>query len=137
MTCALSWILIKILKPQLDILPVGYVLAQIVYIIIARRALLYDVAETVVDSMVQEESVGFISFDFKYRYLGSNSVARKLIPSLENLAVDGEFGRDESEKTIIGYLERFKNDPSDNAFVYVADDKFFDATINYLYNSRE
>ena len=134
--CALSWILIKILKPQLEILPVGYVLAQIVYIIIARRALLYDVAETVVDSMVQEESVGFISFDFKYRYLGSNSVARKLIPSLENLAVDGEFGRDESEKTIIGYLERFKNDPSDNAFVYVADNKFFDATINYLYNSR-
>jgi putative two-component system response regulator len=136
LTCALSWILIKILKPQLEILPVGYVLAQIVYIIIARRALLYDVAETVVDSMVQEESVGFISFDFKYRYLGSNSVARKLIPSLENLAVDGEFGRDESEKTIIGYLERFKNDPSDNAFVYAADDKFFDATINYLYNSR-
>ena len=134
--CALSWILIKILKPQLEILPVGFVLAQIVYIIIARRALLYDVAETVVDSMVQEESVGFISFDFKYRYLGSNSVARKLIPSLENLAVDGEFGRDESEKTIIGYLERFKNDPSDNAFVYAADDKFFDATINYLYNSR-
>ncbi len=134
--CALSWILIKILKPQLEILPVGFVLAQIVYIIIARRALLYDVAETVVDSMVQEESVGFISFDFKYRYLGSNSVARKLIPSLENLAVDGEFGRDESEKTIIGYLERFKNDPSDNAFVYVADDKFFDATINFLYNSR-
>ena len=136
LTCALSWILIKILKPQLEILPVGYVLAQIVYIIIARRALLYDVAETVVDSMVQEESVGFISFDFKYRYLGSNSVARKLIPSLENLAVDGEFGRNESEKTIIGYLERFKNDPSDNAFVYAADDKFFDATINYLYNSR-
>ncbi len=136
LTCALSWILIKILKPQLEILPVGYVLAQIVYIIIARRALLYDVAETVVDSMVQEESVGFISFDFKYRYLGSNSVARKLIPSLENLAVDGEFGRDESEKTIIGYLERFKNDPSDNAFVYAADDKFFDSTINYLYNSR-
>lgn len=145
LTCALSWILIKILKPQLEILPVGYVLAQVVYIIIARRALLYDVAETVVDSMVHEESVGFISFDFKYRYLGSNSVARKLIPSLESLAVDSVFGRNESEKTIIGFLERFRNDPYDNVFVYAAndkgcenrdDEKYYDATINYLYNNH-
>ena len=144
MTCALSWGLIKIFKPRVEFLPVGYVLAQIVYIIIARRSILYDVAETVVDSMVQEESIGFISFDFKYRYLGSNSVARKLIPSLETIAVDEEFGRDLSEKTIIGYLERFRDDPSDNTFIYTlnaqgddshAKERYFDATINYLYNS--
>ena len=145
LSCVVTYFMNKVLKFPVDVLPVGYVLAQIVYIIIARRALLYDVAETVVDSMIHEESIGFISFDFKYRYLGSNSVARKLIPSLEDLAVDEEFGRNTSEKTIIGYLEIFRNDPFDNTFVYTVnntedDDKancrFFDATINYLYNNR-
>ena len=136
LTCVITHFVTRISKVQLEALPVGYVLAQIVYIIIARRALLYDVAETVVDSMVQEESIGFISFDFTYRYLGSNSVARKLIPSLETLAVDDKFGRNASEKTIIGFLESFRNDPSDNTFVYSVNDRFFDVTINYLFNSK-
>lgn len=132
----------KVLRSPVDMVPLSYVLAQIIYLVIAHRACLYDVADTVIDSMVQETELGYISFDFKYRYLGCNNVAKKLVPRLEKIAVDDVFGYDPSEKKILHYLDSFKADHSDNTFLYTFkspegnpdNDKFYNVNVNYLYD---
>ncbi len=127
-----------------DLMPLGYLLAQIMYIIISARMNLYDIAETAVESMVRERQIGYASFDFKYRYLGSNETARELMPELEELAVDDIITKNPSQKKFCHYLDSFREDPEQNLFVYTlhsedgdADkDRIYNVQVNFLYGGR-
>mgnify|MGYP002853206038 CR=1 FL=1 len=140
--CMMSYFVNKVVQSPLEMVPLGYVIAQVLYLIIAHRACLYDVAETVIDSMVQEKSIGYISFDFKYRFLGCNAVAAKIVPRLEKIAVDDVFGYEPSEKKILHYLDSFKAKHTDNTFLYTVkskdgnpeNDLFYSVNVNYLYD---
>ncbi|MCR5048223.1 MAG: HD domain-containing protein [Saccharofermentans sp.] len=126
---------------DIEFVPVGYCMAQVMYLLIAYRVNLYDVGDTVIDSMVQEEEIGYISFDFKNRYLGSNAVARKIVPELNDVAVDEAFGYKPSERKIRHFLEAFKQDPSNNTGILTVhdednhdNDRYYAVNVNYLYD---
>lgn len=140
--CMLSFFVGRRLYSRIDVVPLGYVLAQILYIIIANRMTLYDVADTVIDSMVQERQLGYVSFDFRNRYLGSNETARLLMPELEFLAVDDVLGDQPFEKKLRHFLDSFRKDPERKVFLHVLhskdgneeNDRFFNVNVNYLYD---
>ncbi len=135
----------RLLHIPVDVYPIGYVLALVVYIIISNRISLYNVNETVVESMVREREIGYVSFDFKERYLGSNHMAQLLMPELLLLAVDDKLGDSPSEKRLRHYLDSFKEDNLKNEFVYTLhrneedpeEDRIFNVNVNYLYNGSK
>lgn len=138
----LSYFVGKRIYNRVDLIPVGYLVAQIMYLVISARMNLYDIADTVVDSMVQEKAVGYISFDFDYRYLGSNETARQLVPELNHLAVDERVGYKPSERKIRHYLDSFRENPENNQFKYTLhdpdgnadNDKIYNVNVSYLYD---
>ena len=65
----------RMFHSSVDVYPIAYVLALVVYLIIVNRLSLYNVNETVIDSMVRGREIGYASFDFKYRFLGANETA--------------------------------------------------------------
>ena len=103
--CVISYFVERLIHAPFDIYPAGYLFAQVIYIFIANRLSLYSVNDAVIESMVKERSIGYASFDFKYRYLGSNEVARELVPELASLAVDEHLGSSSAEQDIVGYLD--------------------------------
>ena len=116
--CVLCYFGVKINGTPIELVPVGYLLAQIVYIIIANRMSLYDVGDTAIDSMLRDKAIGYISFDLKNRYLGSNETACFIIPEIKDLAVDNVFGYSAAERKVRHFLESYKKDPKNNSFVY-------------------
>ena len=68
--------------------PTTYLFAQLVYLFIIRRMTLYQIGETVVESMVRSGGTGFISIDFKQRFLGANETAKKIFPVLKDMPID-------------------------------------------------
>jgi len=142
--CILSFFGGRKITGQIDLLPIGYVLAQFIFLMIAYRLNLYDVSETAIDSMVRERSIGYISFDFKCRYLGSNEVARKLVPELNNLAVDEILGYKPTERKVRHFLDGFQKNPENNLFAYTLhdeggnpeNDKIYNVNVNYLYEGN-
>ncbi len=137
-----SYFIVRQIHRQMDLMPVGYLFAQIMYIIICERMNLYDVADTAIDSMVQEQAIGYISVDFRSRYLGSNERAKQLIPELRLLAVDGTLGDSFSDRRLLHYLEHFREDPAHNSFVFTQaaaegnheNDRIYNVSVNYLYD---
>ena len=127
---------------RMDLMPLGYLLAQIMYIVISARLNLYDVADTVVDSMVREQAIGYISFDDRCRYLGSNETAKRLAPELSSLAVDGVIGNNPAEKEIRRFLDCFREDPEANLFTYTLHspdgdpekDRIYNVNVSFLYD---
>lgn len=119
-------------------IPVSYVFAQIMYIIIIHRICLYDITDSGIDSLVKTGDTGFISFDFKYRYLGSNETAKQMIPILRDLTVDKPMYKSpEFKARAEKWLDDFEYDETHNEVHYHKDDKSFLITINYLFDGRK
>ena len=128
---------------KLELLPLAYDIALIVYLAIVYRIGLYSVTDTAIDSLVQTGSTGFLSVDFKLNYLGSNETAKTIFPELNELTVDrplanNAFMRDNVTK----WLEAFADDET-NSEVHIKRDigagrgeRSFLVTITYLYNGR-
>ena len=139
--CIASYFVGRNVSKYFDPVPVGYVLAQIMFIIIIKRINLYDVGNTAIDTMLREKSVSYISFDLKYRYLGSDAYAKKLVPELSSLAVDDVIGYSERERKLRHFLDSFKENNKNNAFVYIVhddiedDDRIYNVNVNNIYES--
>ena len=138
----IGFFLNSILGRKIDIMPVMYVLAQIVYLFIIRRMSLYNVIENVIETMAQSGETGFISIDKRLNYLGSNQTARKIFPALEDLRVDSSITKEASFKgNIIHWLSVFdkNNDQKRNLYLLKdmkdeENDKMYAVEINYLYD---
>ena len=127
----LSYFMRKLLPDGLDAMPLSYVFAQVMYLIIVHRLSLYDVTDLGVDTLVNKGDTGFMSFDFDDNYLGSNEMARKVFPMLNDINVDSYAGRYiQIKKTILTWLDDFKKDESKNRVYYEIDDKIYLITIS-------
>ncbi len=141
--CVLAYfVLLKVFGSGVDLVPLGYVIAELIYLLIAYRMNLYDVSDTVIDSYVHEQKVGYISFDFGYRYLGSNSVAKRIVPGLAEVPVDRFLGSTPALQKIRHYLDSFRKNTAENVFVHPVRDgsgnpdnnRIYSAHVNYLYD---
>ena len=125
---------------QVDLIPLGYVLAQFIYLVIAYRVNLYNVSDTVIDSMVRERAIGYASFDFKYRYLGSNEMARSIVPEMSLMAVDEILGYQPAERKLRHFMDGFSKDQKNSLYVYTVKDhggkgeeeRFYNVNVSYL-----
>ncbi len=127
----------KALPDGVDAMPLSYVFAQVMYLIIVHRLCLYDITDLGVDSLIQKGDTGFVSFDFDGRYLGSNESAQKVFPVLKDINVDTNPGRLEPVKdTLFKWLEEFKRDETKDHFYHEVQDKIYLITIRYLYDGK-
>ena len=143
--CVMTYVgFIKIGGSNVDLVSLGYIIAEFTYLLIAHRVNLYDVSNTVIDSYVQEQKVGYASFDFDLRYLGSNDVAKKLMPELAEVAVDEKFTDKPSQRRMCHFLNSFKQSPENNEFVYTVhgadgneeEDRIYNVNVNFLYDGK-
>ena len=140
-----SLFIMKKIMPDIEFVPLGYVLAQIVYLFIIRRVNLYDVSETAIDSMVHEQGIAYITCDFRRRYLGSNTAAEKIVPELSGKSIDETIGYKPAEQKIRHFLDSFEEAEKNNAFMYTVhaksdnpdDEKIYNVSVGYLYDGSK
>jgi response regulator RpfG family c-di-GMP phosphodiesterase len=134
----------RLISSKIEIIPILYVVAQLVYLLIIRRITFYNINETVIDSMVQTGETGLISFDLGYRYLGSNETAKEIIPGLKDLHVDQNLIECEFlNHNVLHWIKHFK-DEAESKNLYVVRDpeneennKAYIVDVNYLYHGSK
>ncbi len=135
----------NVIAKHMDFAPLIYNFAQITFLLIIRRMSLYNIDDTVVDSMVQTGDTGYISIDFKHIYLGSNETAKDIIPELRELRVDQSIDYTEALKDNISHwIRHFENDSDVTKNLYVKrdpeneeNDQIYSVNINYLYTGAK
>ena len=128
----------KKLIESFELIPVSYVFAQVMYLVIVSRISLYDITDTAIDSVVQNGEAGFISIDYGYHYLGSNETAKEIMPILRELTVDLSIRRRKSFGDLVTpWLEGYQQDPAKNTALYEKDDRIYLVTISPLFNNRK
>lgn len=124
-----------------ELTPIGYLMFEIIYLIIAYRVVLYNVNDSVIESMVQNGDTGIISFDYKYRYLGSNKTAKKIFPKLNDLTIDSSLEQDyEYGKIFLHWIKSFSTGEK-NEFVHIChdekgDSRYYNVNVGDLFDGR-
>lgn len=121
---------------RLEMLPLSNVLSQIVFLLVIRRMCLYDITDSGIDSLIETGETGFISFDLKYNYLGSNTTARRILPQLTELTVDHPIDNEELKEIILPRITRFREDDLNDKSYYETNDRIYLIDVNHLYDGR-
>lgn len=118
---------------DIDLEVVSYLIAQVIYLIIIRRLNMYDISDTLVDSLVQKGDVGFMSFDFNYNFLGSNETAREIFPELNNIKVDSSIVNTGLKDSVYAWLKKCNDENKVMDQQYQKDNRYYQVSINYLF----
>ncbi len=129
---------------DVELVPLSYVFAQVMYLLIVHRMVLYDVSDMVIESMVETGDTAFLTLDFKHHYLGSNEKMRSIIPALNTLAIDQSINEvKELKENVVHWLKHFEEDESAGKNMFVlrdpedeSKDQMFLVNVNYLYDGR-
>ena len=129
---AFFWGRIAILN--FELLPLTYVLDEIIFLVIASRTSLYDVNNVAGDSLAEQGDIGLALFDFDMCYLGCNEAALKYVPAFEDQHVDAMLrGDDKYIRYIKEWLIYFRDDvKGDEAHIIKSDDKYTSFDVDYL-----
>ena len=127
----------KIFHFKVDFMPLSYISCEVVLLIISRRIVLYDVTETVIETIAFNGKTGFVSFDDAFNYLGSNQFAKNIYPELSDLKVDDSILKNaELNNEIVGKIRDYIINPKKNSFLKNYKDQIFQIDINKLFDGR-
>ena len=133
----LTFFIGKFFHLRVDLLPLSYVLCEIVLLMISRRIVLYDVTETVIETIAFNGKTGFVSFDDSFNYLGSNQIAKNIYPELDDLKVDDSvLKHPELSRDIIENIRKYVINPKKNSFHKDFGEQIYQVDINKLFDGR-
>ena len=133
----LTFFIGKFFHLRVDLLPLSYVLCEIVLLMISRRIVLYDVTETVIETIAFNGKTGFVSFDDSFNYLGSNQIAKNIYPELDDLKVDDSvLKHPELSRDIIENIRKYVINPKKNSFHKDFGEQIYQVDINKLFDGK-
>jgi len=133
----LTFFIGKFFNLRVDLLPLSYVLCEIVLLMISRRIVLYDVTETVIETIAFNGKTGFVSFDDSFNYLGSNQIAKNIYPELDDLKVDDSvLKHPELSRDIIENIRKYVINPKKNSFHKDFGEQIYQVDINKLFDGK-
>ncbi len=134
-TALICYFLGSKLIPGVDLMPLSYDLGILIYLFIVNRASMYEINESAVDSLVQKGETGFISFDYHFRYLGSNDTAKEFFPELKNIMLEDHLTDIIPIKyDLERWVEDYSEDESKDVILYEKNGMYYNIRIAHLYN---
>ncbi len=124
------------LPTGVELIPVAYLVDQVAYLFVARRMVLYDVSDVAVESLAEQGETGFVSFDFKLRFLGCNETAARIFPALKELMVDQPIAANPAMQDCLRWLEAFRADETRDTFHHQDGDRVFLLRVTWLFEGH-
>ncbi len=101
-----GFLLGRALSLPVELLPMTYVLTQVLLLVMSGRLKMYSITDVAVSTAMQEERTGFASFDHKRRFLGCNPPAAEYFPEFDRIYVDKQLPENEPSTALIkGWLD--------------------------------
>ena len=127
----------KIFFKNFDLLPFGYVVCEVMLLLIMRRIALCDVTGSIIETIALNGETGFISFNYEFGYLGSNPLARQIFPALNNLKVDTIASKNpEINAEIISNIKEYIINEDKDHFYKNYKDKIYQIDIKRMYDEK-
>ena len=113
-TC-MSYVCERVFSLDLELVPVAYIISELIFIGLIRKISKYEITESVAASLAQNSKHGYIVFNRKGKYIGSNETAKVFFPMLTEQRIDSYLSE---EKTPVLYEKIVKRMNASNDVEY-------------------
>lgn len=138
MLIIIAFLIGKVFHPAFELLPLSYMLAQILFLIVMSKINLYDVSGSAAANVSERGDIGFASFDLKKRYLGCNETAAECLPELNTMYIDKILVSDNGTLSKILYcIEKLNNGESMPYFYVRQNEVTYKVTAGYIYSGEK
>jgi len=123
---------------DIDLLPVAYIITQIVFLLISDRITLYDGRISLSNFVSSSDYMGYVSFDKKRRFLQHNEIAADFIPEFAKQEIDKRINNDiPLFKTLNQWFDLVEQTGLNLHTNYAYNDKIYHFRIGYLYLNKK
>ena len=128
----------KVLVKNVDLMPFGYVMCELILLFIMRRIALCDVTGSIIETIALNGETGFVSFNYEFEYLGSNALARKIFPALNELKVDTSAAKNpQIDLEIISNIKEYIINEKKDHFFKKFENKIYQIDIKRMYDEKK
>ena len=124
----------KYIGGEFEMAAPSFIISGIIYLIIVDKTCLYDVDDTVIDTLIEQGSTGYLTFDFSHNYLGSTVMAKKLLPQLKVAQVDKPLKNTELHDKVEEWLADFNKDEVSRDLYDKYNGRIYLVRVRYLYD---
>jgi len=105
----------RIFKTTLELVPIAYIIYECIFVLLIRKISQYEITESVAASIGENSKHGYIVFNKKGQYIGSNETAEVFFPMLKVQRIDSYL---DEEKTPVLYEKIVKRIQSADTVQY-------------------
>ena len=116
----------RILKLKHDYITIAFVITEIAILILLRRIKLYNVKAMSINALEESKESGFVLYDFKFRYLGGDEMAKTWFPELKELKVDRKIRQTKTD-FMVQLSEWYDNSSDETVKYFQRDSKIIEA----------
>ncbi|WP_407443720.1 HD domain-containing phosphohydrolase [Fibrobacter sp.] len=125
-----SFLVSRVLENDMLVMPIVYVLNQIIFLYLCANVKWYDIVGSVLETIEEDNDLAYISFSTKGLYLGCNDIAEKFFPKIKECRVDWPLSSgSELGRLFNQWLDRVKNSPALNSFEFSLGDRHYKCVV--------
>lgn len=120
---SIMYIVPKLCHIDQETMPFSFTILDILFVIIFRRASIYDMSGNLMRVYEQRSEYGYLALDRKYRLVGASDFTMSLFPELRNIRLDSKIDIPCCDLTdkLLPWVYEWKNN-NDKTFVYTKGD---------------
>ena len=120
------------------LMPVVYLLVELIMLTIVHRIGKYDIEATVRDTLEYQNESAYISFSKDLNYIGCNDIASFFFPVLDTFRVDAKIREsDKLGSILLGFIEKFKSADLCQVDYFFYNEKHFKCVLRNLYHGTK
>ncbi len=123
---------------DVELAPAGYILAEVLFLIIAHRVRLYNITGDIAVNVLEEGADGLICFDMEKKLLISNKTAQYMVPALKDARPDHMLNETVAEFRQIGEcITRFETGDNVAPKIIEIGSKSFQTRVEYIKDGKK
>lgn len=104
----------RIFTLKYDLIPFFYLICTIVLDYVVARSTIYNVNLSVQEKIDELSTYGYLVFDKKFRYVGSNTASEKFFPEIKNVRIDSKIiAKDYALKDLLKWVVKKANESAE------------------------
>ena len=128
----------RFVKLEHETAAIQYALVQGILLLASDRTGLYEIDESLLESVIRKGKMGFFSFDIQARFLGANNTAIEFFPELADLGIDKNvlYKTNEFFSVVHGWIEEADMN-GQKEFYYEREDKVYRVTQTVIIKGKK
>ena len=136
-TAIIAFFVGRIFTKDIEWMALADLIIEIGFLFIMNNIGLYTVDDMVSSSIFADGGFGYISLDFKKRYLSSTDVAKKFIPEIANNHADHYIEDEELRMLFEGWVDEFKENNASQNHTFKNGDTEYYVRVSFLYDGMK